>query len=754
MRPLVNIGDWFSLGRRASAINAAGHKLGEVFFLPPGEGDAVPADSRWAREIRTNNALRESIRSCAQRMGSCPDGKIDAARMDLGGSLSGAILLAAPVDAQMRLADQTVVAVAIDRGFFTERVKLIMLVLLGMMAVCLGLCAVMTLMIQRRYVVKPIEQLAAMIRLGKSHEMIGPRHHEVSEVGAIRRAIQEAFAEIERQHAERQAFEASRVEGEKNAAIARMTQMLAHDVRKPFSILRMGLGMLGKAKDTEGVKRILGGLVPEIEKATSSVDGLISDVMEVGSNSTELIQEPVSPESLIEATLGEIFCIYPKADVSVSYDLCHSHMVSVHARKIGRVFSNIVGNAVQAMNRRGHIWFHTSEANGLVQFCLGNAGSFIPAESLPRLFEAFFTSGKKGGTGLGLAIAEKVIKAHGGTIWCESSRSAEFPDGKVEFFFNLPIATGRLCAKAEALPKHSSEVIKVMHAMAQSLADQDGLLDQSEVFLEDEIAETQARMGRAIQILIIDDESVYRRALTAHLTRTEKLAPLFAITEASGSPEAFKALAATTFDLIITDIDMGRDSTDGFELVRSLRAGGHDHEVVCVHSNRMMPADQTAAIEAGADAFIPKPMARGQLLKLVAQALRKPATANQEKPNAAGEVRPVVAVADDNPFILDAWIESLAADATVIAVDSPEALLARLDEEPGLLGRLHGVIVDQNFDNSGQDGVTLGRELKSRRSNLPVLLSSDGVYGAEELAGGIDRIIAKSPVRLDLLGLV
>ena len=36
LRPLVNIGDWFSLGRRASAINAAGHKLGEVFFLPPG----------------------------------------------------------------------------------------------------------------------------------------------------------------------------------------------------------------------------------------------------------------------------------------------------------------------------------------------------------------------------------------------------------------------------------------------------------------------------------------------------------------------------------------------------------------------------------------------------------------------------------------------------------------------------------------------------------------------------------------------
>jgi len=199
-------------------------------------------------------------------------------------------------------------------------------------------------------------------------------------------------------------------------AVARMTQMLAHDVRKPFSILRMGLGMLGSAKDPAAVKAVLSRLVPEIDKAVSSVDGLIADVMEVGSSSTALIQELASPESLIEATLGETFRIYPKASIEIGYDLRHTHMANVHVQKVGRVFSNIVGNAVHAMGQKGRIWFKTRERDGLIEFCLGNAGSVIPAESLPKLFDAFFTSGKKGGTGLGLAIAEKVVKAHGGRI--------------------------------------------------------------------------------------------------------------------------------------------------------------------------------------------------------------------------------------------------------------------------------------------------------------------------------------------------
>ena len=240
------------------------------------------------------------------------------------------------------------------------------------------------------------------------------------------------------------------------SAIAQMTQMVAHDVRKPFSMLRMVLKMLSNAKDPDSLKKIMSRVVPEVDRAMSSVDGMLADVMEVGATSVKLIQDPTSPESLIESALGEIIRIYPAASISFTYDLRHSHMVNVHVQKIGRVFSNIVGNAFQAMRNKGTMWFKTSEADGMIMFCIGNAGSVIPPESLPRLFEAFFTSGKKGGTGLGLAIAQKVVEAHGGKIWCESSKTHEYPEGKVEFFFTLPTANQSNQAAA-TLPLQSSD---------------------------------------------------------------------------------------------------------------------------------------------------------------------------------------------------------------------------------------------------------------------------------------------------------
>ena len=277
------------------------------------------------------------------------------------------------------------------------------------------------------------------------------------------------FVQATYEQVARSAQDAARKDAElaKEKAVATMTQMLAHDVRKPFSLLRMGLAMLNKAKNPDDIKRVLGTLTPLIDNAVSSVDGLIADVLEVGSTSTQLMQEVASPESLFESSLSDIFRVYPHADISVRYDLKHTHMTYVHAQKVRRVLSNIIDNAVQAMNYQGQLWIKTKEVDGFVEFCLGNSGSVIPTVSLPKLFETFYTSGKRGGTGLGLAIAEKVVKAHGGRIWCESSQSVDYPDGAVEFFFTLPIAPGYLSKAIANLPLHSSEIVTEILALTE-----------------------------------------------------------------------------------------------------------------------------------------------------------------------------------------------------------------------------------------------------------------------------------------------
>ena len=559
-------------------------------------------------------------------------------------------------------------------------------------------------------------------------------------------------------------------ESEKHAAVARMTEMLAHDVRKPFSILRMGLGMLGSAKDPASVKNVLGKLVPEIDKAVSSVDGLIADVMEVGSTSNQLIQEPASPESLIEATRGETFRIYPKASISIIYDLSHTHMVNVHVQKIGRVFSNIVGNAVQAMGRKGELWFRTKEREGMVEFCLGNAGSSIPADSIPKLFDAFFTSGKKGGTGLGLAIAEKVVKAHGGKIWCESRKSAEFPEGMVEFYFTLPTANGHHSKTTASLPIHSAAIAKALLTIADTSGE--GGIDKGELTLEADIVQAREKLGRPLRVLVVDDEAVYRSALAADLSRSSELgsaievvqaddyqAALQAIQHADSPEEGLWAPTGTPFDLVITDVDMGADSLNGFDLVRAMRDRGVD-ALICVHSNRIVAADHKTAMLAGADAFLPKPMARAQLLRLALQAAQKqtpkaepPVVEPQRQGATAAAVpnKPEVLIVDDNPFVLDAWADTLNAEATVHMVTSLEQLTERLAADPEFVGRLSCVVTDMHLDGSAGDGLDVGRLLKRHRPELRVLLSSDGVIPASELVGAIDLAIGKDPVGLSSL---
>ncbi len=404
---------------------------------------------------------------------------------------------------------------------------------------------------------------------------------------------------------------------ERISAIASTTQMLAHDVRHPFSILRVGLMLLGNAKDPESVKKVMSRVVPEIDRAMSSVDGMLADIMEVGSASKNLILEPVSPESLLESTLGEVVRIFPDARVSFHFELSHIHMVDVNIQKISRVFSNIISNAFQAMGAKGEMWFRTKEAERVITFCIGNSGSVIPTESLPKLFDAFFTSEKKGGTGLGLAIAKKVINAHGGQIWCESSKTDEYPDGVVEFYFTLPIAN-QLNVTTANLPQHSSDIANQLTFLTDDIQPSTSI-DKGTLSLEEDVVAAYKLKSRALRILIVDDESIYRMGLVSQLTRTSELTKALELTQANGSSAALQSFTDHDFDLIITDVDMGEISLDGFELVSELRRRG-SKALICLHSNRTIGADNKNASKSGADTFVPKPVSHAQLLRLVLQA--------------------------------------------------------------------------------------------------------------------------------------
>lgn len=224
-------------------------------------------------------------------------------------------------------------------------------------------------------------------------------------------------------------------DGERNRAIAQTTQMLAHDVRKPFTLIEAVTDMVMHARTPEMAAKILKESVPDISSSLSSVNGMIQDIMEVGKTGGEHLVEPQSLVKLIDQTLFNIFRYNDKARISIETKFLHQSKIVVNELKMGRVFANIIGNAVDHMKGQGKIWLHSQAKGNMLEVCFGNSDTFIPKEDCEQLFETFFTSGKSGGTGLGLAISKKIVESHGGKIWCESSK-----ERGTEFFFTLPLA--------------------------------------------------------------------------------------------------------------------------------------------------------------------------------------------------------------------------------------------------------------------------------------------------------------------------
>lgn len=231
-------------------------------------------------------------------------------------------------------------------------------------------------------------------------------------------------------------LEAIRNEKERLQVIAETAQALAHDVRKPFSLLKMALNVLGEAKTESEMRDVRKLCEDEVHAAMQSVDSMIRDVLEFGSTAN-IRPEVVHLKALVDATASSVLRLNKDTMVDLQVEVCRDSYAFVDSQKLGRVLANILENAVQATGDNGQVRVSSesvSTSSGkFVKVSVENKGSHIPETELETVFEPFFTKRKKGGTGLGLAIAKKIILAHGGRIWCESC-----PTSGVRFQFTVP----------------------------------------------------------------------------------------------------------------------------------------------------------------------------------------------------------------------------------------------------------------------------------------------------------------------------
>lgn len=140
----------------------------------------------------------------------------------------------------------------------------------------------------------------------------------------------------------------------------------------------------------------------------------------------------------LEESVETILTLYQnqlKQGVTVHTDYAPNlPTVYVFADELGQVWTNLIQNAIQAMQNQGELFISVAPQGEEIIVTFTDTGPGIPPEIQAKIFEPFFTTKAKGeGTGLGLDICRRIVEKHKGRIWVQSQ------PGQTSFFVALPM---------------------------------------------------------------------------------------------------------------------------------------------------------------------------------------------------------------------------------------------------------------------------------------------------------------------------
>ncbi len=102
--------------------------------------------------------------------------------------------------------------------------------------------------------------------------------------------------------------------------------------------------------------------------------------------------------------------------------------------ELNQVWTNLIHNAIQAMNEQGHLIIEVKQAAPWIETRITDTGRGIPDEIRDKIFDPFFTTKDAGeGTGLGLDIVRRIVEKHRGEI------SVESVPGQTTFLVRIPL---------------------------------------------------------------------------------------------------------------------------------------------------------------------------------------------------------------------------------------------------------------------------------------------------------------------------
>jgi len=297
------------------------------------------------------------------------------------------------------------------------------IVLLWVGAVMSGL--ILTYLLARR-IVEPVERLdRAAAEVARHNYAIEVAVDGEDEMGRLARTFNTMCASI------RQARE-DLIRQERISTIGRLSGSIVHDLRNPLAAIYGGAEMLVDADlPPAHVKRLAGN----IYRASRRIQELLQDLLNV-SRGKHAAPEVCRLREVAASACDAQTHAAELQKVTIELDIPADIEVPLERGRIERTFTNLIGNAIEAMPEGGVVRVTAEMSGGSVIAHVEDNGPGIAPEIRSQLFQPFVSAGKRNGLGLGLALSRQTVIEHGGDMWVESESGRG-----ARFSFRLPGAT-------------------------------------------------------------------------------------------------------------------------------------------------------------------------------------------------------------------------------------------------------------------------------------------------------------------------
>jgi CheY-like chemotaxis protein len=324
-----------------------------------------------------------------------------------------------------------------------------------------------------------------------------------------------------------------------------------------------------------------------IEKNAQSLSRLINDLLDMSSILSGKMRIEHAPVALDAVVREAVETVRPRADARrVALEVesaAGSVSVNGDRTRLIQVFWNLLDNAVKFSPEGGRVRVRL-EGGCEARVSVEDEGAGVAREFLPHVFERFRqadmgTTRRHGGLGIGLALVKSFVEAHGGRVEVRSEG-----EGGARFTVALPAATAPGASAAEGVGAEAS----------------------SEPCPEQEC-----------RILLVEDAPD-----TLEMLRVVFETRGYSTTTCVNAEEALRVAEDGRFDIIISDIGLPR--IDGYELIERLRRLPHMREVPALAlTGYAATKDAQAALDAGFDVHVAKPVDPSELAEQIEQLMRQ-----------------------------------------------------------------------------------------------------------------------------------